>query len=256
MPKVRISSVRGLSDFGTWIRSQTWGDWSNNPDDLCFTKIGVVSKSPVILYAFWKHNLEAAKCIKVSGPHMQFYWAEFNQSEDGHDIVLYKLNQVSAFRFCVSTEEASTELANAYVWTHTLKHVSLSPLMLTSLNVFFDGKPLAFSPKNIYGFPVAVPLTQSWEPQMPGDTMGTLSAWSSSFLISLEELCERFSHLRRDPSVYYKSIWIIGKSCKILFFFGFNSSTKTLSICQDLLNSNCSRTKSSNIRSPTHMFVN
>ena len=90
-----------------------------------------------MLYAFWKHNLEAAKCIKVSGPHMQFYWAEFNQSEDGHDIVLYKLNQVSAFRFCVSTEEASTELANAYVWTHTLKHVSLSPRMLTSLNVFF-----------------------------------------------------------------------------------------------------------------------
>lgn len=140
--------------------------------------------------------------------------------------------------------------SNMFPFRHSCSHLSM---------FFFDGKPLAFSPKNIHGFPVAVPLTQSWEPQMPGDTMGTLSAWSSSFLISLEELCERFSHLRRDPSVYYKSIWIIGKSCKIHIFFGvqqFNSSTKTLSICQDLLNSNCSRTKSSNIQSPTHMFAN
>ena len=106
--------------------------------------------------------------------------------------------------------------SNMFPFRHSCSHLSM---------FFFDGKPLAFSPKNIYGFPVAVPLTQSWEPQMPGDTMGTLSAWSSSFLISLEELCERFSHLRRDPSVYYKSIWIIGKSCKIHFFSGFNSST-------------------------------
>ena len=75
--------------------------------------------------------------FNLQHPGCNYTQVLFNQSEDGHDIVLYKLNQASAFRFCVSTEEASTELANAYVWTHTLKHVSLSPLMLTSLNDFF-----------------------------------------------------------------------------------------------------------------------